>query len=612
MTAIGRLEPASQTTSTVVSAEGLIAEFNDVGVLGPLDVLAASTIARVLGESDERVVLAAAMAVRGTRFGHVCISLGALRGAIVVEGQDPDVIDALPWPEPSTWERVVQSSRLVGDGTGDHPLVFSDGHLYLERYYRYEEQVGALIVGRCERAGRAIGSRALQMLDGLLGSGGGTRQHDAAALALTSNISVIVGGPGTGKTHTVGALLAALAADEGDDFPLVALCAPTGKAAARLGEAIAALAATIEDESVRSTLATIEPSTIHRLLGWSRGRSQFRHSAARRLPHDLVIVDEMSMVSLPLAAKLLAAVRDDALVVLVGDASQLESIEAGTVLADIVGPLAAGPAASAATTTAPIAAHITVLDRVHRFEADSAIADFAEAIRTGNGDEAIKLLTVGGQQLTWVRSRSDPEFADLWDVLVDQRRRMVELAQEPASHEQALGALAEMAVLCAHRRGPDSVRQWSRDIETSLDDRFTGLRWDGEWYPGRPIMVTRNDYTHELYNGDIGLVVEVDDGLRVAFDRDGIRLFPLTQLGEHTTVHAMTIHKSQGSQFDEVVVVLPGEASRLLTRQLLYTAATRASSRVWVIGDEQPVRSAIGRSVQRASGLGTRLWGRSE
>ena len=186
---------------------------------------------------------------------------------------------------------------------------------------------------------------------------------------------------------------------------------------------------------------------------------------------------------------------------------------------------------------------------------------------------------------------------------------MVELSQEPGSHEQALAALGEMAVLCAHRRGPDSVRQWGRDLEASLDDRFTGLRWAGEWYPGRPIMITRNDYNHELYNGDIGMAVETDLGLRAAFDRKGIRLFPLTQLGEHTTVHAMTIHKSQGSQFDEVVVVLPNEASRLLTRQLLYTAVTRARSRVWVVGDEQPVRAAVGRSVQRASGLGTRLWG---
>ena len=141
MTAVDRVRRrGSQTASAVVSADGLLAEFNDAGVLGPLDVLAASTIARILGETDEQVILAAAMAVRGTRVGHVCISLSALREAIVVDGQDPEVIDALPWPDPSAWESVVQASCLVGDGTGDHPLVFSDGHLYLERYYRYEEQ----------------------------------------------------------------------------------------------------------------------------------------------------------------------------------------------------------------------------------------------------------------------------------------------------------------------------------------------------------------------------------------------------------------------------------------------------------------------------------------
>ena len=233
------------------------------------------------------------------------------------------------------------------------------------------------------------------------------------------------------------------------------------------------------------------------------------------------------MVSLPLAAKLLAAVRDDASVVLVGDSSQLESIEAGTVLADIVGPLGASPAPPAVPVApseqAPIAGHVTVLDRAHRFEADSVIADFAEAIRSGSDDRAVEFLMSGEDQLTWVRGRSDPAFGQLWDSLVNQRRRMVELSQEPGSHEEALAALGEMAVLCAHRRGPDSVRQWGRDLEASLDDRFTGLRWAGEWYPGRPIMITRNDYNHELYNGDIGMAVETDLGLRAAFDRKGIR-----------------------------------------------------------------------------------------
>ena len=168
-----------------------------------------------------------------------------------------------------------------------------------------------------------------------------------------------------------------------------------------------------------------------------------------------------------------------------------------------------------------------------------------------------------------------------------------------------------MAVLCAHRQGPDSVWRWGRDLETALDDRFTGLRWGDEWYPGRPVMITRNDYNLELYNGDIGVAVDTGDGLRAVFERGSVRTFPLTQLGEYATVHAMTIHKSQGSQFNEVVAVLPSEGSRLLTRELLYTAVTRAKARVWVVGGEEVVQGAVERSVQRASGLRRAVVGRT-
>jgi exodeoxyribonuclease V alpha subunit len=179
----------------------------------------------------------------------------------------------------------------------------------------------------------------------------------------------------------------------------------------------------------------------------------------------------------------------------------------------------------------------------------------------------------------------------------------------PNETERVLAELGRVAVLCARRTGPQGVSGWGREIERALDERFTGLRWAGDWYPGRPVMITSNDYDQDLWNGDIGVCIETPDGLRVLFDRG--REFPPSHLGEHTTVHAMTIHKSQGSQFDEVVVVLPSETSRLLTRELLYTAATRAQLRVTIIGAEEVVRAAVGRAVQRASGLGRRLKGAS-
>ena len=171
-----------------------------------------------------------------------------------------------------------------------------------------------------------------------------------------------------------------------------------------------------------------------------------------------------------------------------------------------------------------------------------------------------------------------------------------------------MARLGEMGVLCANRDGPGSVEQWRRDIENTLDERFPGLRYRGEWYPGRPLMITRNDYNLGLYNGDIGVVVRAGESVRVTFDRGGVRSFPPGHLGEHTTVHALTIHKSQGSQFDEVIVSLPLESSRLLTRELLYTAVTRASKKVTVVGPESVIRLGIERSVQRASGLRPRLW----
>ena len=398
-----RLLAAAKTRSAVVAADGLLAAFNDAGVLAPVDVLAAQTIARLLGEADPRTILAAALTIRGTRFGHVCIEVTTLREAVVVDGQEPEVVDSLPWPDPEAWSTAIAGSVLVGDGTGDEPLALVDGRLYLERYLRYEEQVAGLISERLRRPARQLPPAAPAMLDRLLGPDA-ARQRHAVVEAATGDVTVIAGGPGTGKTFTIGALLAALASDVATPFPLVAVCAPTGKAAARVGEGLADLAGRVDDPVVGDRLRAVDPSTIHRLLGWSRERGRFAHDARRRLPHDLVIVDEMSMVSLPMAAKLLQAVRDDASVVLVGDPFQLESIEAGTVLADIAGPaVEPGPAMPEAP---PIAGRVVVLDRVRRFGEEGVIADFTEAVRRGDADTAVEQLA--GVTTSCAGSRTAP------------------------------------------------------------------------------------------------------------------------------------------------------------------------------------------------------------
>jgi exodeoxyribonuclease V alpha subunit len=607
-----RVEAAAGERRVAVGATGLPAVFNDAGVLSPLDVHASAAIARLAGEVDDRVILAVALVVRGSRFGHVCIRLDRQRSMVGGEDGDPEVVAALPWPDPEEWRSVVAASDLVGGGSGQEPLVLVEDRLYLERYFRYEDLLVEILAARCSAEPEPLAPELRTGLarelppaeDGAVGL-----QYEAAVRALAGRLTVVAGGPGTGKTYLLARMLTALARQSPGDFPRVALCAPTGKAAARLGEEISASAARVGSPGARGLLEGLEASTIHRLLGWARERGRFAHHAGNRLPHVLVIVDEMSMVSLPLAAKLLSAVRDDAGVVLVGDPFQLRSIEVGTVLADIVGPAAGLEEGDSTAGGSPMSGRVVVLKNAHRYEQQGAIDAFAEAIRRGDADRGMECLRAGDGALGWVADSDAAEAGRLLDAVVGRRARLVDMAMTPGSAEEALACLGGIAVLCARREGPGSVAEWQREIEQALDGRFSGLRHGGEWYPGRPVMITKNDYSLELYNGDIGVTVRTDGGLRVVFGPDRIRAFPPSYLGERTTVHALTIHKSQGSQFDEVIVSLPLESSRLLTRELLYTAVTRASKRVTVIGPESAIRLGIERSVQRASGLRSRLWG---
>ena len=400
---------------------------------------------------------------------------------------------------------------------------------------------------------------------------------------------MVAGGPGTGKTTTVARILALLdeqAAAAGRPPPRVALAAPTGKAAARLEEAVHAEAAKMplgDDE--RARLLALSGSTLHRLLGWRPdSRSRFRHHRDNRLPHDVVVVDEASMVSLSLMAKLIDAVRTDARLILVGDPDQLASVEAGAVLGDIVG--------------AGTYEGIVVLRRVHRF--GGAIAELATAIQRGDEDAAVAVLRAGHDDVRWIDldvAAGDVVAAlqPVRDAVVDAGRRITDAARA-GDARGALDALRAMRVLCAHRRGPYGVAEWTAQIESWLAAAIPGYGDGGPWYVGRPLLVTENDYGLRLFNGDTGVVVDAGEGRTVAaFDRTG-GLFEVSprRLGSVDTVHAMTVHKSQGSQFDAVAVILPDAESPILTRELLYTAVTRAQRQLTVVGTEDSIRAAVG------------------
>ena len=473
---------------------------------------------------------------------------------------------------------------------GDPPVVHVDeGLLYLDRYWIEESRVAedVLALAATRRSGTPPDIARLF-------SGTYAEQRGAAEVALSRALTVLTGGPGTGKTTTVARLLALLAEQaelDGRSRPRIALAAPTGKAAARLLEAVQ-IEVDALDQVDKDRLPALNATTLHRLLG-SRPdtSSRFRHNRDNRLPHDVIVVDETSMVSLTMMARLLEAVRPESRLLLVGDPDQLASVDAGAVLADLVEGLAA-------VDDTPIARLVTS----HRF--GESIRGLAFAIRDGKADEALEILAAGGEHIEWVDTQHPADI--LRKVLVPHALALREaaiLGDGPA----ALATLDEHRMLCAHRRGQHGVAYWNRQVERWLAEQTDTPLWSA-WYVGRPVLVTANDYGLGLYNGDTGVAIQRDGVLRAVMSGSGGPVeFATSRLADIETMHAMTIHKSQGSQATEVTVLLPAEDSRLLTRELLYTAVTRARHKVRLIGSAEQVRAAIERRAVRATGLSRRL-----
>ncbi|MFZ2056214.1 MAG: exodeoxyribonuclease V subunit alpha [Acidimicrobiales bacterium] len=593
-----------------------LAPFVEAGVLDASAVHVAGVIARSVGGVEPEVLLGAALAARAPRFGHVCVVTDTVAGSIVVDDAQLRSIDSLDWPDPVRWARLLEASRAVcgpDDQPGELilPLVWDGTRLYLERYWRFEKRVADELLRRARSDGglTEVSPDLDAILEELFGPDNPTSpdlQRDAVTRALSRRIAVIAGGPGTGKTRTIARLVGAahaVALAHGRQLD-VALAAPTGKAAERMTAAVheAAGEASLR-EGVAEAMLIAEAKTLHRLLGAHKGRKP-RHDRFEPLPNDLVVVDETSMVSLPLMARLLDAVRPDATLVLVGDPFQLASVEAGAVLGEIVGPRATGPAHG------PLAAGVVLLERAHRFAPGSEIAALADAIRLGDGDSVMDLLRDHRSgELTWVEDDDRAGIARLQEEVAATAVKVVRAGQD-GDAEGGLSLASELKVLCATRFGAPGVSGWSAAIEALtarvLPDAGIGRRR----YVGQPIIVTRNDYFNHVFNGDVGLVVPGPTGPVAAFGDagGGLKKLAMSQLGDVDTWWATTIHKSQGSEFERVIVTLPRPPSPILTRELLYTAVTRARQQVTLVAAESSLRAAIARPVARASGLGPRLW----
>jgi exodeoxyribonuclease V alpha subunit len=612
----------------------LLEQLWSFGVLSPLDYHFARSLA-ALGGANEETLFCAALASRAVQMGHVCLDLTRVQDLRFVD-RTGDTGAELDCPPGERLLAALRASPLCADGSDGQaptPLVLdAQGRLYLQRYAQHEGELAAALLARAEpaagvdleRLGRGLRRR-------LPGEAGAPDPLELAlAVAALQRLAVICGGPGTGKTTTVVKILALLqeqALEQTGSALGITLLAPTGKAAQRLAASVSSGLAALELSLTVRAAIPASASTIHRALGGGRGASgRFWHDAENPLPADLVVVDEVSMVDLVLLRQLLRALRPEARLILLGDKDQLASVEAGAILGDIYDAQAASQWSSdfarrmreatgqslLATRAAPgLADCLVSLEQSHRYAADSGIGRLARAINQGAVETALQLLEPSPRSASDCRrfdldargAAGEPLLAQLttagYQPFVENPDPALKLAQ-----------LESYRVLCAHRQGAHGVERLNAEIERWLA-RAGLIAPEGRFYENRPVLILRNDYGLGLFNGDVGVVVRDGTRLRVCFQgTEGLRFLAPSRLPPHETVFAMTIHKSQGSEFDAVSVVLPEAPSPLLSRELLYTAVTRARRRVDVLGSREVIRSAVGRAIQRASGLHDALWSR--
>jgi len=608
------------------------------GIFSDIDIHFGRFVARFGNRPEPGVFLAAALTSRATGQGDICLDLAAVAAARLFE--TPDGSEALVCPPLADWRNMLMASPAVGEPGQKLPLILDAQHrLYLHRYWKYEDSLSRAIAQWAGMELQDFNPAALSLyLEKLFPSPDTAEvnwQAVAAVVALFKPFSVITGGPGSGKTFTITGIMALFLACTLEENPSILLAAPTGKAAARLAESIAETKRQLDCPSALLDAMPNEVQTVHRLLKPIGGTPYFHHNSDNPLTADLIVIDEASMVDLALMSKLVQAVSGDARLVLIGDKDQLASVEAGSVLGDICGrrPIH-GISESLAdiierlgriklngliphsTNPSGLQDCITVLQKNYRFEPQSGIGGLSRAVNRGDSESALCLLNDPAET-----SIACHDFISSGKLLPNLSRTIVESYKKYLTiHDPmlAMGEFMRFKILCALKIGPFGVEHINVLAEQILAQ--AGLvpriqRGSHPWYRGRPVLITRNDYNLGLFNGDIGITmpdpVSADERLYVYFpDPDrGFKRFPTRRLAGHETVYAMTVHKSQGSEFDHVILLLPQKDYPLLTRELIYTGLTRAKKTVSIWSPESVFKTAIGRKIERTSGLREALWG---
>lgn len=606
--------------------EQLLKQAQEAQIFRPLDL----RFARLVENSGSAPgLLAAACLSAGSGEGHVCLPLSLLQPDKLFSGRQLVLVSEL-WQaagapqEPQLWKELLSRWNAVSDGSLATPLVLDNDRLYLHRMWHQERQVAGFFSADLP-AKLTEPSEIRTILDRLFGEEGNNWQKIAAAVALTRQHSVISGGPGTGKTTTVARLLAALLLLEPQRLR-ICLAAPTGKAAARLTESLGkALQALPVSDELKSRFPQ-EATTLHRLLGARPGTRSLRYHAGNPLHLDVLVVDEASMVDLSMMASLISALPPTARVIFLGDRDQLASVEAGAVLGDIcrcaeygyspqrareLSELTGASLSGTVVEQAPaVRDSLCLLRQSYRFSAGSGIGQLAAAVNQG---DLARLDAIRKDEYQDIALRS-LESADDWLAMLgdisDGYAGMLEMIRQQSEPEDVLQAFSRYQLLCALREGPFGVSGLNQRIEQRLRQQKRLAPANGQWYSGRPVMITRNDSALGLFNGDIGITMaDSNRQLKVYFmlPEGDVKAVQPSRLPPHDTAWAMTVHKSQGSEFDHTALVLPPQFSPVLSRELVYTAITRARKQLTIYSDESLFNRAVQSRTLRRSGLSWQL-----
>jgi exodeoxyribonuclease V alpha subunit len=605
-------------------------------------------------KKQEAVFLAALAASRGAREKDVCFPLDGAVGGEYPEADD--CAGLMDLPDADKWEKTLLSSLSVGSPGDYKPLILENRRLYLQKYWYYETLCATKLAASAVMNGDL--SSAADAVNALFPEKDGAIdwQKCAAGNALLRRFSVVTGGPGTGKTTTAARILLLLASIHGaGDSPLrIALCAPTGKAAALLHGSIRTAIERLESESADSpeiqkilragkVSVPAKSYTIHRLLGSLPDSPHFKHNASNPLPYDLIIADEMSMADISLAARLVDAVGPSARLIFLGDRDQLSSVEAGSVMGDICDngdepqytkELAsvmkkigiAIPLTMQNPRSGGMRGAVVYLAESRRFTSESGIGRAAHLVNTArNQDDAVELyrsITMGAcGGVSWREYLSKASASDsardsalmniLSDVTTIEGHFPYDWYGTAFSPEESLEKMKNFQILCALKRGGFGSENINRLIPQILKQKGL-LRPEGRIYHGLPVMVTQNDHAMRLYNGDVGIALSDGTSIRVYFkdaEKGTIRSVSPYQLPSWDSAWALTVHKSQGSEYENVLLVLPWNDSPVVTRELVYTAITRAKKSCHIAGRGTVFCESVSRRVQRRSGLRERLWG---